>query len=362
MPITPVPLPPLRTQGKTQQQFSTEFEAFALAYYQSVIDYNSAASAYQLSVTNSSTTSNTIGTGSRTFTVLAGSGYYVGMPIRAANSATNHMTGEVSSYSGTSLVCNMTASAGSGTFTSWVIGPVAVGANIAGSVSFTPAGNIAATNVQAAIVELDNEKLSNAAGSVTGTNLQDITTADTTGSSFLIPVITKDVNGRVTGIATAQKISRQTVIATTSGTSHSFTIPSGATKITVMLDSVSTNGTSNIILQLGVAGVAETTGYSGTIQNFTSGAVGGTNQTVGIFLTNGNAFAAGGLVGHCFISNISGNMWIASTVTSLTAASGVGSSIGSFTKTLAGVCNFLRLTTVNGTDTFDAGSFNILVE
>jgi hypothetical protein len=364
MPVTNVPNPPLRSQGKTQAQYSTEFEAFMVALPLAIADLNAVGSAYALATNATSTTSNTVTTGSKSFTTQLNLGYQVGQTIRIAANSTNYLTGEVTSYSTSTgaLVVNVTAVVGTGTFTSWFLSQAAVGANNAAGVSFAPTGNIAATNVQAALVELDSEKLSNAAGAVTGTNLEDITTAETVGSSFVIPVVTKDVNGRVTSMATAPKISRQTVIATTSGTSHSFAIPVGATKITVMLDSVSTNGTSNLILQLGVGGTPETTGYSGTIQNVTGGAVGGTTQTAGIFLTNGNAAAAGAIVGHCFISNITGNTWIGSTNTSLTAASGVGSSFGSFTKTLAGLCNFIRLTTVNGTDTFDAGSINILVE
>jgi hypothetical protein len=204
MPITQVPNPPLRSQGLTQQQYSAEFELFMTAFYQSVIDWNAAASAYQLSVTNPSSTSNTIGTGIKTFTVLAGSGYYVGMPVRAANSVANHMTGEVQSYSGTTLTINVTGVGGSGTFGSWVIGPAAVGANSAGAISFTPTGNIIATNLQAAVAELDSEKLSNSPGSVTGLNLEDITTAETVGNTTTIPVVTKDANGRVTSMTSAQ--------------------------------------------------------------------------------------------------------------------------------------------------------------
>lgn len=41
-------------------------------------------------------------------------------------------------------------------------------AQVATNVSFTPAGNISATNVQAAVEELDNEKLAKAGGTVTG--------------------------------------------------------------------------------------------------------------------------------------------------------------------------------------------------
>jgi len=71
-----------------------------------------------------STTSNTIGTGSITFTVpanqtaiVAGSTAYV----TATSANQNNMSGTVTSYTGTTLVLNITSYEGSGTFTSWLI-------------------------------------------------------------------------------------------------------------------------------------------------------------------------------------------------------------------------------------------------
>jgi hypothetical protein len=74
-----------------------------------------------------STTSNTIGTGSKTFTLSATAGvnrrYAVGDLIIASSGA-NSMSGSVTSYnpSTQSLVCSMASSSGSGTFTTWIIG------------------------------------------------------------------------------------------------------------------------------------------------------------------------------------------------------------------------------------------------
>ena len=80
-----------------------------------------------------STTSNTIGLGAKTFTVAAGlitptpgqSVYcYTGQPPAGANS----MTGTVTSYSGTTLIVNITSINGGGTFSQWTISnnPMAV--------------------------------------------------------------------------------------------------------------------------------------------------------------------------------------------------------------------------------------------
>ena len=70
-----------------------------------------------------STTSLTIGTGSTTFTTQSGLAYTAGAIIQATDSANvaNYMYGTVTSYSGTTLVVNVTAVGGSGTFATWNI-------------------------------------------------------------------------------------------------------------------------------------------------------------------------------------------------------------------------------------------------
>jgi hypothetical protein len=70
--------------------------------------------------TTTSSTSNTISVGSKTFTVAAS------LPIQInqgclCSSGANTMFGTVTSYSGTTLVVNITSTAGSGTFSSWTI-------------------------------------------------------------------------------------------------------------------------------------------------------------------------------------------------------------------------------------------------
>jgi hypothetical protein len=103
------------------------------------------------SLQGSSTTSNTIGTGSKTFTVAAGLGYSVNMRLRIANDASNYIEGPVTAYSGTSLTINSTRAIGSGTFTSWTInvtGDVGPANSLTvGSVTTGPAGSSAAIEI-----------------------------------------------------------------------------------------------------------------------------------------------------------------------------------------------------------------------
>jgi outer membrane lipoprotein-sorting protein len=78
---------------------------------------NSLADRYK----TSSVTSNTIGNGSKTFTVDANLAYIPLQEVLIVNSPSNHMHGEVTSYSGTTLVVDVNHHTGSGTFASWVI-------------------------------------------------------------------------------------------------------------------------------------------------------------------------------------------------------------------------------------------------
>jgi hypothetical protein len=361
MAIRPQPTQPNRLT-QTQSEFSINSSNIVGWMGDFADELNAVSSTYLLGVTGTSTTSNSIGTGAKTFTTQTGLGFVVGNTIRLAFDSTNYMTGDVTSYnSGTgSLVVNVTAVVGSGTRTSWTISLAAVGANNASSVSFTPAGNVSATNVQAAIQELDTEKLSSAAGAVTGTNLESITTSETVGSAYVIPVITKDVKGRVTGISTAQKITSGTAIATTSGTSHDFTsIPAGVKKITLMFSAVSTNGTSIPLVQLGDSGGIETSGYS-SVSIVLTGSGSATTSSAGfaIFSNAAAAIIYGSVV--LTLLDSATNLWTISGTLTRGDASALIMTAGS--KALSATLDRIRLTTTNGTDTFDAGSINILME
>jgi hypothetical protein len=69
----------------------------------------------------SSVTSNTISNGAKTFTVDANLAYIPLQEVLIVNDPTHHMHATVTSYSGTTLVVNVTSHTGTGTFTSWVL-------------------------------------------------------------------------------------------------------------------------------------------------------------------------------------------------------------------------------------------------
>lgn len=143
-----------------------------------------------------------------------------------------------------------------------------------------------------------------------------------------------------------------------SGTSVDFTgIPSWVKRITVMFSGVSTNGTSVILIQLGTAGGVTTSGYVGGASSGSS-SVASSSVTVGHGLLN-STVAAGAYYGHAVFTKISGDTWAGSSAVN---QSGGQFGIGGSGITLSGVLTQVRITTVGGTNTFDAGTINILYE
>lgn len=150
-----------------------------------------------------------------------------------------------------------------------------------------------------------------------------------------------------------------TAIASTSGTSIDFTgIPAGVKRITVTFSGVSTSGTSLPLIQLG-AGTVATTGYvSVTSVLYPSATNNASASTAGIGIFSNQAASI--LYGQVIFSNNSGNAWVASG--NLAASSGPYHIMTAGGVTLGGALDRVRITTTNGTDTFDAGSVNILWE
>lgn len=156
-------------------------------------------------------------------------------------------------------------------------------------------------------------------------------------------------------------IQASTAVASTSGTSIDFTsIPSWVKRITVMFSGVSTNGSSQVIIQIGNSSV-ETTSYNGTGAGVTGSNVtsGGGSVTSGFAIdSSGQASAATTRNGIATISLLTGSTYA---FNSVVAGNGYASMFG-YSKTTSAVIDRVRITTVNGTDTFDAGSINILFE
>lgn len=147
---------------------------------------------------------------------------------------------------------------------------------------------------------------------------------------------------------------------TASGTSVDFnSIPAGVKRVTVMFSGVSTNGTSNYLIQLG-SGSTTTTGYLSSCGVTRNGSSGGYATSTAGFV-NFTAAAAAAFDGALVLTNIAVNTWVGfgnfnddvgfNTFNTLTGRIA-----------LSGTLDRIRITTLNGTDTFDAGTINIMYE
>lgn len=186
--------------------------------------------------------------------------------------------------------------------------------------------------------------------------------------------ITINGSGTVTGISAGglpdatvtpaeltQPLTLGAAQASTSGTSIDFTgIPSWVKRVTVMFNGVSTNGTSAVQIQLGTSTGVETTGYLGGIAS-SSGTTVKSNFSSGFITTDSGSGNSSYTRHGLLVATLMGsNTWAA--MLNIGLSNQNDSWYGAGSKALSGTLDRIRITTVNGTDTFDAGSINILYE
>lgn len=122
--IRNLPPPPSRDRPN---EFSGEMDAFLAALPDFVADANALEQSLQVvATTGTSTTTLTVGVGSKALTTQPGKAWATGawVYIFAAAAVSNYMVGRVTSYNSATgaLVVNVSAIDGSGTHASWVIG------------------------------------------------------------------------------------------------------------------------------------------------------------------------------------------------------------------------------------------------
>ena len=189
-----------------------------------------------------------------------------------------------------------------------------------------------------------------------------IATSDTSGNIELqangVTKATVSSSGLAIGQYTPSTslITSDTAKASTSGTSIDFTgIPSWVKRVTVSFNAVSTNGSSALLKQVGAGSVA-TSGYTSQAAQVTSA----TTSTSGFVLTFSSG-ASSNRAGIATICLVSSNTYVSSAIMSC-PDNGLQIATSGGTVALGGTLDRVRITTVNGTDTFDAGSINILYE
>lgn len=146
----------------------------------------------------------------------------------------------------------------------------------------------------------------------------------------------------------------------TSGTSIDFTIPRGVKHIKLLLDGVSTSGTSKPIMRIGDSGGIEATGYKGSSGNVGAASVATELKTTGWGINSAVATRVLNGVLYLDLLDAATNTWIGHG--SIGASDTAGVRIMSGSKSLSDELTTVRITTEGGTDTFDAGVINVQYE
>ena len=187
-----------------------------------------------------------------------------------------------------------------------------------------------------------------------------VLTGDTSGQVTIAAPAVAGTNTLTLQAATATNAvnTLATAVASTSGTSIDFTgLPSWIKRITVMFSGVSLSGTANPLIQIG-AGSVTTSGYiSSGAAVAGAGSTGMLSSTAGFVMNSSGA--ANVVSGHMVITTLGSNVWVSSHSAKYSTTFCL---FGGGDITLGGALDRVRITTTNGTDTFDAGSINILYE
>lgn len=145
-------------------------------------------------------------------------------------------------------------------------------------------------------------------------------------------------------------------VVTASGTSFEFaSIPSWVKRITIAIAGLSASSTGDVLIQLGTSSGYETTNYLGSVVT-----TGGTaeNFSTGFKIANSNA-AANVFSGIVTLVNLDSNTWVESSYLGFSSSAATRSGAGS--KSLSAALTKLQFY-IDGTQTFDAGTVNILYE
>jgi len=157
--------------------------------------------------------------------------------------------------------------------------------------------------------------------------------------------------GRPTGYGT---LTRSLSIAGAGQTFIDFTIPTWAERVNVSFFGLSTTGVDPYGVQIGVNGVIQTTNYVSTGSRITTGLNVTTISSTNMLLTSAATSASGAYYGSAQISLVdnTANRWVMSGWLS-------GLDQGTGGVTLTGLPDRIRVTTLNGVNTFDSGYVNV---
>ena len=179
-----------------------------------------------------------------------------------------------------------------------------------------------------------------------------------TGTGSVVLSTNPTISGAVVSAMASSVITSGTAVATTSGTTVGFTsIPSWVKRISFIFNGVGASGSSVIMIQIG-SGSYTTSGYT---------AMGGSNATTTYnstgFTTSYDSFSTNRKYGIATLDLISSNTWVfAFQGASINTSNATTLHTGAGSLGLSGALDRIQVTTVNGTDTFTAGTVNIFYE
>lgn len=328
-------LPPVPTRDDPAN-FALKGDAFLAALPGFREDCNALEQSLQLiATTGTSTTSLTVGTGSKSLTTDPGKAWATGawVYVFASAAVSNYMVGRVTSYNATTgaLVVNVSAIDGSGTHSAWVIG-------------------LATPQIDTHLVPRDGSRAMTGALTLPGNAVNALEAVPKQQAETIA------ASAATSAVANRMQYSLLAAASTGSGPSVDVTsIPAWATRITVLINGVSTSGAFNPLFQLG-SGSYATSGYSGSQTLLTTGAA--TSSLSGGFSVGGSG-AASSRCGSFVFAHQGSNAWVCSG--SIGFADSPGVSICGGVITLAGTLDRLRLF-AGGTDQFDGGGIRVLIE
>jgi hypothetical protein len=124
-----------------------------------------------------------------------------------------------------------------------------------------------------------------------------------------------------------------------------------------MFSGVSTSGSASLLIQVG-SGTIASSAYIGGGSRSLGTSISGTSFITGFGF---NSTTASDLFsGNIIICNLTSNTWVASGVIAGSSTENADWTAGRIT--LSGALDRVRITTSNGTDTFDAGTVNVFYE
>jgi hypothetical protein len=234
--------------------------------------------------------------------------------------------------------------------------PASVSSFNAGTTGFTPSTATTGAVTLAGTLNVAN----GGTGATTLTSGSVIVGAGTSTPTFVAPTTTGNVLFTTNGTtwSSTAKITSGTSVASTSGTSITFSsIPSWVKRITFMINGVSTSGTNNLILRIG-GGSVEATGYTGAEVRL-SNAGNAYNTLSTSFILSDSSAATDLQYGTAVLTLLSSNIWV---LNSAVTGGTNRTCLCQGSKTTSTTLDRISLTTEGSTDTFDAGSVNIIYE